>query len=114
MLPDKNKIFDSGYARDQTYYALKKANLGYHYSNRDKNEEGKKFYAWTIYKLEHELGLPSKPLRELDFLALEFYSKNPQLFKGEATGEEVLDKMIEMGYTCGKRYEKKERKKEIR
>ena len=40
MLPDKNKILDSGFTKEQTYYALKKAQIGYH------------MHAWIICKLE--------------------------------------------------------------
>jgi hypothetical protein len=40
-LKDKNNILDSGFTRNQTYYALKKAQIGYHLSNKENNLEGK-------------------------------------------------------------------------
>jgi hypothetical protein len=97
-LKDKNKVLDSGFTRDQTYYALKKARIGYDVSNRENNIEGKKYYAWLIYKRERELGMRAIPLRELKMLALDFYSKNVELFGDEIRGEKVLKVMMERVY----------------
>jgi hypothetical protein len=45
-------------------------------------EERKKHYACIIHKLERELGMRTKPLREAKMLALEYYGKHSELFKG--------------------------------
>jgi hypothetical protein len=57
------------------------AQMGYHLSNKENNLEGKKYYAWIIHKLEHELGMRTTPLSEVKMLALEYYRKHPELFK---------------------------------
>jgi hypothetical protein len=91
MVKDKEKMLESGFTRDQTYYALKKARMGYHLSNKENHLEGKKYYAWIIHRLERELGIPTTPFREVKMLALEFYGKNPELFKqDEVEGEKML------------------------
>jgi hypothetical protein len=51
MAQDKKKILDSGFTREQIYYALKKARMGYDLSNKQNNVEGKKYYACLICKL---------------------------------------------------------------
>jgi hypothetical protein len=97
-LKDKNNILDSGFTRNQTYYALKKAQIGYHLSNKENNLEGKEYYAWMIHKLERELGMHAIPFREVKMLALEFYGKNPELFKqDEVECEKVLKVMMKRG-----------------
>jgi hypothetical protein len=98
MIQDKSNLLDSGFTRQQTEYALKKARIGYDLSNKENNVEGKKYYAWIIYKLERELGIRVVPWGELAALALDFFGKNPKLFKNEVRGEEVLNVMIEKGY----------------
>jgi hypothetical protein len=49
--------------------------------------------------LERELGMPTTtPFREVKMLALEFYGKNPELFKqDEVECEKVLKVMMERG-----------------
>ena len=99
MAEDKKDIRDSGFTKHQTEYALKKAKMGYHLSYKENNVEGKKYYAWIIYKLQRELGILAIPLRELKMLALEFYRKNRELFNNEVIeGEKVLKVMMERGY----------------
>ena len=36
MAEDKKDVFDSGFTREQGYYALKKAKMGYHLSYKEK------------------------------------------------------------------------------
>ena len=110
MVQRENDIHDSGFNRYQTYSALKKARIGYDLSNKKNNLERKKYYAWLIYKLERELGMRTTPLKEVKMLALEYYSKNHELFKQEEKGEQILKTMIEKGYTCGQPYRKGEDK----
>jgi hypothetical protein len=45
-------------------------------------EERKKHYACIMHKLERELGMRATPLGEVKMLALEYYRKHPELFKG--------------------------------
>jgi hypothetical protein len=99
MVKDKNNILDSGFTRQQTEIALKKAQIGYDLSNKENNVEGKKHYAWIIYKLQRELRIRATPFREVKMLALQFFTKNPELFKqDEIKGEKVLKVMMESGY----------------
>jgi hypothetical protein len=99
MVQDKNNILDSGFTRHQTESALKKAQIGYELSNEENNIEGKKYYAWIIYKLQHELRIRVTPFREVKMLALQFFTKNPELFKqDEVEGEKVLKVMLERAY----------------
>ena len=65
MAEDKKDVFDSGFTREQGYYALKKAKMGYRLSYKENNPQGKKYYAWILYKLHRELGIPLVPLPEL-------------------------------------------------
>jgi hypothetical protein len=99
MAEDKKDVFDSGFTRQQGYYALKKAKFGYHLSYKENNPQGKKYYAWILYKLHRELGIPLVPLPELRMLVIDFLLKNRGLFKeGGGVKNEVLKVMIESGY----------------
>jgi hypothetical protein len=100
MAEDKKDVFDSGFTRQQGYYALKKAKFGYHLSYKENNPQGKKYYAWIIYKLHRELEIPLIPLPELRMLFIQFLLKNPRLFKqdGGIKHAEVLKVMMESGY----------------
>ena len=99
MAQDQNDILDSELTRHQTEIALKKAWNGYELSNKENNLQGKKYYAWKIYKLQRELGVLATPFKELKMLALEFYRKNRELFNNEVIeGEKVLKVMLETGY----------------
>jgi hypothetical protein len=90
MAQDRKDILDSGLTRHQTEIELKKAWIGYDLSNKENNVEEKKYYACQIYKLERELGMRTKPLREVKMLALEYYKENPELLKEiEAMGDRV-------------------------
>jgi photosystem II reaction center protein PsbP len=91
MTQDQNDILDSGLTRrHQTEIALKKAWIGYDISNKKNSQAGKNYHACQIYKLERELGMRTKPLREVKMLALEYYKENPELLKEvEAMGEKV-------------------------
>jgi hypothetical protein len=71
MAEDKKDIRDSGFTKHQTEYALKKAKMGYHLSYKENNPQGKKYYAWTLYKLHRELGLPLVPLPEVRMLVIQ-------------------------------------------
>ena len=102
MAEDRNGIFNYGFTRQQTEYALKKAQMGYDISNKENNQAGKKHYAWLIYKLQRELGIRAIPLWEVRLLGLEFYSKNVEFFGDEVKGEKVLNTMIERGYMSDK------------
>ena len=106
MAEVKKDVFDSGFTRQQGYYALKKAKFGYHLSYKENNLQGKKYYAWGIYKLHRELGIPLLPLPELRMIVIEFLLKNPGLFKQQGSEgikhEEVMKFMIESGYTPDK------------
>jgi len=98
MAQDQNDILDSELTRHQTEIALKKAWNGYELSNKENNLQGKKYYAWKIYKLQRELGVLATPFKELKMLALEFYRKNRELFNNEVIeGEKVLKVMMETG-----------------
>jgi hypothetical protein len=75
--------------------------MGYRLSYKENNIQGKKYYAWIIYKSYRELGLPLLPLPEMRMLATQFLLKNPGLFKQGSSGikeAEVLKIMIESGY----------------
>ena len=61
MAQERNDILDSGFTRHQTEIALKKARIAYDISKKKNNLEGKKYYAWIIYKLERELGMRVPP-----------------------------------------------------
>jgi hypothetical protein len=101
MAEDKKDIRDSGFTKHQTEYALKKAKMGYHLSYKENNPQGKKYYAWILYKLHRELGLPLVPLPEVRMLVMQFLLKNPGLFKQQDGGgikREVLKVMMERGY----------------
>jgi hypothetical protein len=77
--------------------------MGYRLSNKENNPEGKKYYAWIIYKLQRELEISTIPFREVNLLSLDFYVNNPELFKQqELEGEKVLKVMMERGYTVDK------------
>jgi hypothetical protein len=78
---DMKEAFDSGFTRQQGYCALKKAKFGYHLSYKENNPQAKKYYAWILYKLHRELGIPLVPLPEEKMLVLEFLLKNRGLFK---------------------------------
>jgi hypothetical protein len=67
-------------------------------SNKENNLQGKKYYAWIIYKLQRELGIRAIPLGEVKMLALQFYANNAQPFKSEVKGEEILKTMMERAY----------------
>ena len=81
MAEDKKDLLDSGFTMQQGYYALKKAKMGYHLSYKENNPQGKKYYAWILYKLHRELGIPLLPLPEVRMLVLDFLLKNRGLFK---------------------------------
>ena len=99
MAEDKKDIRDSGFTKHQTEYALKKAKMGYHLSYKESNLQGKKYYAWKLYKLQRELGVLATSFKELKMLALEFYRKNRELFNNEVIeGEKVLKVMMERSY----------------
>jgi hypothetical protein len=98
MAEDKKDIRDSGFTKHQTEYALKKAKMGYHLSYKENNPQGKKYYAWMLYKLHRELGLRATPFKEVKLLALEFYRKNVELLGDEIRGEKVLKVMMERDY----------------
>src|SRR6187200_3046440 len=102
MAEDKKDVFDSGFTRQQGYYALKKAKMGYHLAYKENNPQGKKYYAWILYKLYRELGIPLLPLPELKMLVIDFLVKNPGLFKQQHSGGikhgGVLKVMMESGY----------------
>jgi hypothetical protein len=106
MVEHKNNILDSGFTRQQTEYALKKAWIGYDLSNKKNDIEGKKYYAWIIYKLQRELGMHTTPFREVKMLALKYYRNNPEI-KETLEGGKILKIMIERGYEVGKPYNKK-------
>jgi hypothetical protein len=93
-------VFDSGFTRQQGYYALKKAKMGYHLSYKENNPQGKKYYAWILYKLYRELRIPLVPLPEVSMLVTQSLLKNPGLFKqdGGIKDAEVLKVMMESGY----------------
>src|ERR671932_562802 len=102
MAEDKKDVFDSGFTREQGYYALKKAKLGYHLSYKENNPQAKKYYAWIIYKLHRELGIPLVPLPELSAVVTQFLLENPGLFKQQGNHgikvPEVLKFIMESGY----------------
>ena len=98
MIHGKDEVLDSGFTRQQTEYALKKARFGHDISNMRNDPTGKKHYGWIIYKLERELGIRAIPLKEVRLLGLEFYSKNAVLFGHEVEGDKVLKVMMESGY----------------
>jgi hypothetical protein len=100
MAEDKKDVFDSGFTRQQGYYALKKAKMGYHLSYKENNPQGKKYYAWILYKLYRELRIPLVPLPEVSMLVTQSLLKNPGLFKqdGGIKDAEVLKVMMESGY----------------
>jgi hypothetical protein len=101
MAEGKKDVLDSGFTREQGYYALKKAKMGYHLSYKENNPQGKKYYAWILYKLHRELGIPLAPLPELSAVVTQFLLKNPGLFKQGNDGikvPEVLRFMMESGY----------------
>ncbi len=64
--------------------------------------QGKKYYAWILYKLRRELRIPLVPLPEEKMLVLEFLLKNRGLFKQQGSDgikvPEVLKFMMESGY----------------
>lgn len=99
----KDKIPYSGF-KDQTCYALKKAWIAYTISDKKNDLERKQYYASVIQKLEHELRMTVTPFQELKMLALKYYSSNIELFSDDVTGDEVLKRMMENGYTFGKKY----------
>jgi hypothetical protein len=82
MAQDKIDVFDSGLTRQQTQIELKKARREYDLSKRKNWPENMKYYALLIYKFERELGMRTRPLREAKMLALEYYRKYPERFKG--------------------------------
>jgi hypothetical protein len=102
MAEDKKDVFDSGFTRQQGYCALKKAKMGYHLSYKENNPQGKKYYAWILYKLHRELEIPLVPLPELRMVIIQFLLKNPGLFKQQGSDgikhAEVLKFMMESGY----------------
>ena len=102
MAEVKKDVFDSGFTRQQGYCALKKAKLGYHLSYKENNPQAKKYYAWILYKLHHELGIPLVPLPELSAVVTQFLLENPGLFKQQGSSgikvPEVLKFMMESGY----------------
>jgi hypothetical protein len=102
MTEDKEDVFDSGFTRRQGYYALKKAKMGYNLAYKENNPQGKKYYAWILYKLYRELGIPLLPLPELKMLVIDFLVKNPGLLKQQDSDGikhgGVLKVMIESGY----------------
>jgi hypothetical protein len=103
MAEEKKDVLDSGFTRQQSYCALKKAKMGYHLSYKENNPQGKKYYAWILYKLHRELGIPLVPLPELSMVVMQFVLKNRGLFKQQADGTknaEVLKVMMETGGIC--------------
>jgi hypothetical protein len=102
MAEDEKEVFDSGFTRQQGYCALKKAKMGYHLSYKENNPQGKKYYAWIIYKLHRELGIPLVPLPEVRMLVIDFLLKNrgqsEQQGSDGINGTEVLKCMMESGY----------------
>ncbi|MFL6379961.1 MAG: hypothetical protein ACJ72S_01555 [Nitrososphaeraceae archaeon] len=58
----------------------------YRLSYKENNLQGKKYYAWIIYKSYRELGLPLLPLPELRMLVIEFLLKNRGLFRQGSGG----------------------------
>jgi hypothetical protein len=89
MIQDPNDILESGLTRHQTEIELKKARMAYDLSSKKNRPAGRKYYALMIYKLERELGMRTRPLREVKLLALEYYRKHPELFKG-ITEQEMI------------------------
>jgi hypothetical protein len=105
MAEDKKVVLDPRFTRQQGYCALKKAKMGYHLSYKENNPQGKKYYAWILYKLHCELGIPLVPLPELNAVVTQFLLRNPGLFKQGNDGikvPEVLKFMMESGYTPDK------------
>jgi hypothetical protein len=101
MVEDNKDVLDSGFTRQQSYYALKKAKMGYHLSYKENNPQGKKYYAWILYKLHRELGIPLVPLPELRMLVIDFLLKNHGQSEQQGNSgikREVLKVMIESGY----------------
>ena len=92
----------TGFTIQQGYYVLKKAKVGYHLAYKENNPQGKKYYAWILYKLYRELGIPLVHLPEEKMLVLEFLLKNRGLFKQQGSDgikdAEVLKFMMETGY----------------
>jgi hypothetical protein len=82
MIQDPNDILDSGLTRHQTEIELKKAKMAYHISNKKNRPAGKNYYALLIFKFELELGMNTRPMREVKMLALEYYRKHRERFKG--------------------------------
>ena len=89
--------------------------MGYHLSYKENNPQGKKYYAWILYKLHRELGIPLVHLPEEKMLVIQFLLKNPGLFKQQGNGgikhAEVLKFMIESGYMADKPIRTKKIKK---
>jgi hypothetical protein len=102
MAEEKKVVVDSGFTRQQGYCALKKAKMGYHLSYKENNQQGKKYYAWILYKLHRELEIPLVPLPELRMVIIEFLLKNRGLFKQQDSDgikhAGVLKFMMESGY----------------
>jgi hypothetical protein len=102
MAENNKDVVDSGFTRQQGYYALKKAKMGYHLSYKENNPQGKKYYAWILYKLYRELGMPLLPLPEEKMLVIQLLLKNPGLFKQQGNDGikhvEVLKFIMESGY----------------
>ena len=93
MAEDNKDVVDSRFTRQQGYYALKKAKMGYYLSYEENNPQGKKYYAWILYKLHCE--------PELNAVVTQFLLRNPGLFKQGNDGikvPEVLKFMMESGY----------------
>ena len=82
MVQDPNDILDSGLTRGQTEIELKKARREYELSRRKNWPTNMKYYAALIYKFERELGMNTRPMREVKTLALEYYRKHRERFKG--------------------------------
>jgi hypothetical protein len=97
MAEVRKDVFDSGFTRQQGYCALKKAKFGYHLAYKENNPQAKKYYAWILYKLHRELGIPLVPLPELRMLVIDFLLKNREQNRGGIKGE-VLKVMMESGY----------------
>jgi hypothetical protein len=111
MAEVKKDVIDSGFTNQQGYYALKKAKMGYHLAYKENNPQGKKYYAWILYKLHRKLGLPLVPLPEVRMLVIQFLLKNPELFKQDGSGtkhSQVLKFMMETGYMPDKPIRTKE------
>jgi hypothetical protein len=81
---------------------LKKAWMAYKMSESKNDLKGKQYYAGVIQNLEREQGKTVTQFHELKILALEYYSKNAEVFKDGVTGEEILKKMTENRYKFGK------------